>query len=292
MLDEWIKSFLSYIKTQKNYSAHTVISYAADLKALQEFLAERNSSDLDQFGINDFLSYLKQKNYSNRSIARKISTLRSFFKYISRTGQFKGNSRLTFKAPKFEQRLPAFLQERQMEDVMYLPTTKSGLGYRDRAILELFYSSGLRLSELADLKLDSLDQNNGTVKVLGKGNKERVVPVGEKALEAINTYLEKERDELTSGKHNHLFVNQNGNHITPRSIARIVKWYLQKVSEGAKVSPHTIRHTFATHLLNRGADLRAIQEMLGHSSLSTTQKYTHLDIQHLKKVYDKAFPRA
>jgi len=133
MLDEWIKSFLSYIKTQKNYSAHTVISYAADLKALQEFLAERNSFDLDQFGINDFLSYLKQKNYSNRSIARKISTLRSFFKYISRTGQFKGNSRLTFKAPKFEQRLPAFLQERQMEDVMYLPTTKSGLGYRPSA---------------------------------------------------------------------------------------------------------------------------------------------------------------
>lgn len=292
MLEEWIKSFLSYIKDQKHYSSHTATSYAADLQALQKFLSQKGSDTLDRSTINDFLAYLKQKDYSNRSIARKISALKSFLKYLGRTGQLTETSRLTLMAPRFEQKLPAFLQEKQMEDVMFLPTTKAGLGYRDRAILELFYSSGLRLSELASLNLDSINQNDGTVKVLGKGNKERIVPVGEMALEAIDTYLEKERDRLTSGKHNYLFVNKNGSPITPRSIARIVKWYLQKVSEGAKVSPHTIRHTFATHLLNRGADLRAIQEMLGHSSLSTTQKYTHLDIAHLRKVYDKAFPRA
>ena len=292
MLDEWIKSFLSYLKDQKHYSPHTVTSYAADLGDLHNFCRENNLPVPDKSSLEEFLAYLKQKNFSNRSIARKISTLKSFFKYLSRTGGLSDKAGIHLHTPKFEQRLPNFLQEKQMEDVMYLPTTKSGLGYRDRAILELFYSSGLRLAELASLKLDSLDSKEGTVKVLGKRNKERIVPVGDKALEAIDTYLDKERARLASDKHDFLFVNKNGRPITARSIARIVKWYLQKVSEGAQVSPHTIRHTFATHLLNRGADLRAIQEMLGHASLSTTQKYTHLDIQHLRKVYDKAFPRA
>jgi len=292
MLDEWIKSFLSYLKDQKHYSPHTVTSYAADLSDLHNFCRENNLPVLSKSSLEEFLGYLKQKNFSNRSIARKISTLKSFIKYLSRTGRLSEKAGIHLHTPKFEQRLPNFLQEKQMEDVMYLPTTKSGLGYRDRAILELFYSSGLRLAELASLKLDSLDSKEGTVKVLGKRNKERIVPVGDKALEAIDTYLDKERARLASDKHDFLFINKNGRPITARSIARIVKWYLQKVSEGAKVSPHTIRHTFATHLLNRGADLRAIQEMLGHSSLSTTQNYTHLDIQHLRKVYDKAFPRA
>jgi len=292
MQDEWIKSFLSYLKDQKHYSPHTVTSYAADLGDLHNFCREKNLSVPDQSSLEEFLAYLKQKNFSNRTIARKISALKSFLKFLSRTGKLSGTANIHLRTPKFEQKLPSFLQERQMEDIMYLPTTKPGLGYRDRAILELFYSSGLRLAELANLKVDSLDSREGTVKVLGKRNKERIVPVGDKALEAIDTYLHKERAKLAAGKHDFLFVNHNGGPITPRSIARIVKWYLQKVSEGARVSPHTIRHSFATHLLNRGADLRAIQEMLGHSSLSTTQKYTHLDIQHLRKVYHKSFPRA
>jgi len=292
MLAEWIGSFLAYLKEQRNYSPHTVTAYATDLNDLQNFRQGKSSPALDKSNLIEFLSYLKQKKYGNRSIARKISALKSFLKYLSRTGKTPESSILNLRAPKFEQRLPNFLQEEQMDRVMYLPTAKEGLGYRDRAILELFYSSGIRLAELAGLKLDSIDKNEGTVRVLGKRNKERIVPVGEIALEAIDTYLEKEREKLVSGRHNLLFVNHQGNPITPRSIGRIVKWYLSKVSEGAKVSPHTIRHTFATHLLNRGADLRAIQEMLGHSSLSTTQKYTHLDIAHLKKVYDKAFPRS
>ena len=292
MLDQWIYSFLSYLKDQKNYSVHTLTSYRNDLTALSEFLKQKKSASFENSNLTEFLSYLKNQNYSNRSIARKISAVKSFLKYLKRTGTLSDSTRVTLKAPKFEQKLPTFLQERQMEDVMYLPTAKPGLGYRDRAILELFYSSGLRLSELTNLKINSIDRADGTVRVLGKRNKERVVPIGDKALEAIDIYLDKERNQLTAGRHDYLFVNKNGGKLTGRSIARIVKWYLQKVSEGAKVSPHTLRHTFATHLLNRGADLRAIQEMLGHTSLSTTQKYTHLDIHHLKKVYDKAFPRA
>lgn len=292
MLDEWIGSFLSYLKDQKNYSAHTLTAYKNDLAALADFLEKTNSVSFDDANLTEFLSYLKNQNYSNRSIARKISAVKCFLKYLKRTGKLSDSTRLTLKAPKFEQKLPVFLQERQMEDVMYLPTAKPGLGYRDRALLELFYSSGLRLSELTNLKLNSIDRADGTVRVLGKRNKERVVPIGVKALEAIDVYLDRERSKITAGRHDFLFVNKNGAKITERSIARIVKGYLQKVSEGAKVSPHTLRHTFATHLLNRGADLRAIQEMLGHTSLSTTQKYTHLDIHHLKKVYDKAFPRA
>lgn len=291
MLEQWIESFLSYLKNQKRYSNHTLISYATDLRDLQEFCRRKNLTMLDKFSLTEFLAFLKKKNYSNRSIARKTSCLKSFSRYLNRSGKASAPP-LTLRTPKFEQKLPSYLQERQMESAFYLPTAKAGLGYRDKAILELFYSSGLRLAELASLKLDSINQTEGTVRVLGKRNKERIVPVGAKALESVNQYIEKERNKIAGLKHDYLFVNRDGGSITPRSIARIVKWYLQKVSEGAKVSPHTIRHTFATHLLNRGADLRAIQEMLGHASLSTTQKYTHLDIQHLRKVYDKAFPRA
>jgi tyrosine recombinase XerC len=291
MLEQWIESFLSYLKNQKRYSGHTLISYATDLQALQKFCSQKNLTLLDKSSLTEFLAFLKQKNYSNRSIARKISCLKSFSRYLNRSGKISAPP-LILRTPKFEQKLPTYLQEQQMESALYLPTAKAGLGYRDRAILELFYSSGLRLAELVGLKLDSLDRTEGTVRVLGKRNKERIVPVGDKALESVHLYIEQERNKIAGLKHDYLFVNRNGGRITPRSIARIVKWYLQKVSEGAKVSPHTIRHTFATHLLNRGADLRAIQEMLGHASLSTTQKYTHLDIQHLRKVYDKAFPRA
>src|SRR5574341_284058 len=231
MLDEWIKSFLSYLKDQKHYSPHTVTSYASDLGDFQNFCRGKNLPGFDKSFLEDFLAYLKLKNFSNRSIARKISTLKSFFKYLSRTGKLSEKAKINLRTPKFEQKLPSFLQERQMEDVMYLPTTKSSLGFRDRAILELFYSSGLRLAELASLKLDSINSQEGTVKVLGKRNKERIVPVGDKALEAIDTYLHKERAKLASEKHAFLFANHNGSPITARSIARIVKWYLQKVSE-------------------------------------------------------------
>ncbi|MCI0532073.1 MAG: tyrosine-type recombinase/integrase, partial [candidate division Zixibacteria bacterium] len=267
-------------------------SYSTDLKTLEKFLKLKNQTALTDANLQSFLAYLKQNGFSNRSIARKISSIKSFSKFLKRSGDNSIISALNLKSPKFEQRLPVFLLEKQMEDVMFLPTTKEGLGWRDLAMLELFYSSGLRLSELANLKLNSVDLSGGTVKVLGKRNKERIIPVGEKAIEAMQAYLQKERNKLVAGRHDFIFVNQRGEKITGRSIARIVKSYLTKVSEGAKVSPHTIRHSFATHLLNRGADLKSIQEMLGHASLSTTQKYTHLDIAHLRRVYDKAFPRA
>ena len=287
-----IDSYLSYLRHQKHYSGYTITSYSTDLKTLEKFLKLKNQTALTDSNLQNFLAYLKQNGFSNRSIARKISCIKSFSKFLKRSGDNSIVSALNLKSPKFEQRLPAFLLEKQMEDVMFLPTTKEGLGRRDLAMLELFYSSGLRLSELTNLKLNSVDLSGGTVKVLGKRNKERIIPMGEKAIDAMQTYLQKERSRLVAGRHNFIFVNQRGEKITGRSIARIVKSYLTKVSEGAKVSPHTIRHSFATHLLNRGADLKSIQEMLGHSSLSTTQKYTHLDIAHLRKVYDKAFPRA
>jgi integrase/recombinase XerC len=241
---------------------------------------------VDRWTIRKYLSFLHRKNKKS-SIARKISTLRSFFKYMVKEQLTPSNPAKTVSTPKVEKFLPTTLTVDEAFRLMESPATNGRL--RDRAILELLYSSGLRVGELVGLNLNQLDLDLGIVKVMGKGRKERIVPVGLKAVQALKAYLE-ERGTLEGGEA--LFVNSRGGRLTDRSVGRLVKKYTKRSGIFRKVSPHSLRHSFATHLLDAGADIREIQEMLGHASLSTTQRYTHLSLGRLMEVYDKAHPRS
>ena len=288
-----ISDFLSFLKAEKNYSPNTVISYKKDLTQFQDYFENRKIPKIDKNSLSNFLAFLKSKSYDNRSLARKVATLRSFLRFLAKRKKIEGNLIFHLSSPKLKKKLPTFLSVSQMENLLDLPRPEDVWGKRDKAILELFYSSGLRLSELANLKLSSVDFDNQTLKVLGKGSKERIIPVGEKALQSLKDYLKalsEKKINLESSQT--LFFNQKKGRLTSRSISRIAKKYLSAISEGQKTSPHTLRHTFASHLLEGGADLKAIQEMLGHKSLSTTQIYTHLNLGQKKKIYQKAHPRA
>ncbi len=288
-----ISDFIAFLKVEKNYSSNTVISYKKDLSQFQNYLENRGIPTLDKNSLSNFLAFLKSKAYDNRSLARKVATLRSFLKFLAKRKKIDGNLIFHLSSPKIAKKLPTFLSVRQMENLLDSASPENVWGKRDKAILELFYSSGLRLSELTGLKLSAIDFDNQTLKVLGKGSKERVIPVGKKALDSLRDYLQGLPDEKIYLEPNDiLFFNQKKGKLTARSISRIVKKHLAKISEGQKTSPHTLRHTFASHLLEGGADLKAIQEMLGHKSLSTTQIYTHLNLGQKKKIYQKAHPRA
>jgi len=288
-----ISDFLSFLKAEKNYSPNTVTSYRKDLGQFQSYCENRKISQIDKNTLSNFLAFLKSKSYHNRSLARKVATLRSFMKFLAKRKKIEGNLIFHLSSPKLKKKLPTFLSVSQMENLLDLPQLDDLWGKRDKAILELFYSSGLRLSELANLKLSTVDFDNQTLKVLGKGSKERIIPVGDKALQSLKDYLKALSEKKINLESTQiLFFNQRKGRLTSRSISRIVKKYLFAISEGQKTSPHTLRHTFASHLLEGGADLKAIQEMLGHKSLSTTQIYTHLNLGQKKKVYQKAHPRA
>jgi integrase/recombinase XerC len=241
---------------------------------------------VDRLAIRRYLSFLHRRNKKS-SIARKISTLRSFFKYLVREKLATCNPAKSVSTPKVEKPLPTTLTVDEAFRLMETPEKKKGL--RDRAILELLYSSGIRVGELVGLNLDQLDLDLGIVKVMGKGRKERIVPVGSKAIEALKAYLEKRR--ILDGKEP-LFLNSRGGRLTARSVGRLIKKYTKRSGIFRRISPHTLRHSFATHLLDAGADIREIQEMLGHASLSTTQRYIHLSPGKLMEVYDKAHPRS
>jgi len=241
---------------------------------------------VDRIGLRKYLSFLHRRNKKS-SIARKVSTLRSFYKYLVRERLVPSNPAKAVSTPKVEKLLPTALTVDEAFRLMEAPAEKKGL--RDRAILELLYSSGVRVGELVGINVNQLDQDLGIVKVMGKGRKERIVPVGLKAIEALKAYLQ-ERGDM--GEEEPLFVNSRGGRLTARSVGRLVKKYTKRSGIFRKVSPHSLRHTFATHLLDAGADIREIQEMLGHASLSTTQRYTHLSLGRLMEVYDKAHPRS
>jgi integrase/recombinase XerC len=251
---------------------------------------------VDRLAIRKYMSFLHRKNKKS-SIARKISTLRSFFKYLIREQVISSNPAKSVSTPKVEKTLPTTLTVdeafRLMESPQSLPEKSSDVAkenrLRDRAILELLYSSGLRVSELVGLNLNQLDSDLGIARVMGKGRKERIVPVGAKAIEALKAYLE---DRGVFRGEDPIFINSFGGRLTTRSVGRLIKKYTRHSGIFRKVSPHSLRHTFATHLLDAGADIREIQEMLGHSSLSTTQRYTHVSMGKLMEVYDKAHPRS
>ncbi|MBU1121868.1 MAG: tyrosine recombinase XerC [Candidatus Omnitrophota bacterium] len=286
----YIDRFLNYISVEKNYSHHTLINYRIDLKEFQEFLIFIKTTDIkkiDYFLLRKFLRTLSEKNLKKSTLARKISTLKSFFKFMVREGEMKNNPASALIYPRLEKNLPNFLTEPDINKLMAIPVSNDILSLRDKAILEFLYSTGARISELVSLKKNALDLISGIVKVRGKGRKERLLPLGEPAVESLKKYLDKRIDNNPS-----LLLNKNGSTLTDKGVRDILNRYIKKSSLTLKISPHTLRHSFATHLLNRGADLRSVQELLGHSSISTTQVYTHLTIDSLKSVYEKAHPRA
>ncbi|MBU0566466.1 tyrosine recombinase XerC [bacterium] len=295
-----LRSFLDYLEIEKNYSENTLRSYENDLKKFEEFLKKETSErvglekgEIDRFLIRKYLACLRDLSLKKKTISRKLSTLRSFFRFLIREGKISDNPALLISAPRREQRLPGYLNISEINELISLPNEKELLGLRDKAILEVLYGSGLRVGELVGLDLNDADILLESLVVLGKGRKERIVPVGSFAQRALREYLERRSRLIKAGRYEDaLFLNHRGRRLTPRGVEFIINKYIYRLSVVKKVSPHTLRHTFATHLLDGGADLRAVQELLGHKLLATTQIYTHVTTERLKAVYDKAHPRA
>ena len=302
-MQDLVDLFLSHLKYQKNYSPHTVKNYARDLAEFIDYLEAGKSEriirleQIDHITVRDFLSHLHQGgNQKSSSIARKLSALRSFFRYLHREGKIQTNPAKLVNTPRLPQKTPRFLSSSQVDALLQLPDTEIPRGIRDRAMMELLYASGLRVSELVQLNLEDLSLDQRLVKVRGKGKKERLVPFGEKAYESLKSYLPVRGRLLKRGatlqELSPLFLNLRGGRLTVRSFQRNLDQYVQKGALLLDVHPHLLRHSFATHLLNNGADLRSIQELLGHESLSSTQRYTHLSIEQLLKIYRESHPKA
>jgi tyrosine recombinase XerC len=294
-----IRSFLLYLHDGRNYSPHTVAAYECDLREFLEFWESEfpgrvmTPGGVDRRSIRRFLAWLHDREFASRSIARKLACLKSFFRYLRKMHIVASNPASTVVSPKLERRLPRTLDEGSVSRLMDQPDRTSTRGVRDVALLEVLYGAGIRLSELIGLRVADIDFGNGTIKVTGKGSKQRIIPFGAKARAALRAYLAV-RPALASkgpGAAN-AFLSSRGNPMSPKEVNRLMNRYIGMVSEIEKRSPHVLRHTFATHLLNRGADLRAVKELLGHESLSTTQLYTHVSVDHLRKVYAQAHPKA
>ncbi len=294
-MQELLQDFLLHL-SGKNYSLNTLKSYFADLVDFFQYLREEkfDLEDLNLAIIQAYLSRLRERGFSPFSIARRLSSLKSFFYFLIEERGFKISFLSFLESPKLPQRLPKVLSLEEIEKLLQAPNLNSSLGFRDRTMLEVLYATGIRVSELVGLKLENLNLNLGLVRVFGKGKKERVVPLGEVALEYLMKYLEEIRPKFLAGKSkDFLFLNRRGAPLTRQRFWQILKEYARKIGLPlSKVSPHIIRHSFATHLLEGGIDLRALQMLLGHSSLLTTQIYTHLNFEKLKKDYEKYHPRA
>ncbi len=320
-----IHEFINYLKFEKHFSDHTAKCYSADLEQFCQFLSghaghtgeggqnqswpnETNSSTATQTETyieklllelatdtaRAYLADLNQKNYSKSTTARKLATLRSFYKFLHKRNYVEGNPVLGIRTPKQDKHLPRFLEYSEVQKLLSTPPCDDWLGSRDRAILETLYSTGLRVSELVGLNMDDVDFLGEVIHVRGKGKKERITPVSASALQAIQHYLEFRNKKVAGNpgfESKVLFVNKHGKRLSARSVRRKMDKYLEMAGLDPRISPHTLRHSFATHMLNNGADLRSVQELLGHQSLSTTQIYTHLTTKKLKEVYDEAHPR-
>lgn len=302
-----IDKFSAYLINEKNYSKHTLMNYIKDLNDLYSFIAKSLEDTtpkielkyIDEATLKSFIAAFvlnKELKYSKRTISRKISTLKSFYKFLNRKKLFAENPSRNLVFPKLGRNLPTVIEETSLTGLLNSDTfSKDIWGERDRAIIELLYSSGIRLNELIELTIDKVDLDNFTIRVKGKGRKERIIPVGMVAVGAISSYLEK-RDVYFTEKgvdYNNgvIFNAKNGKKLYPALMNRITNKYISKISELKKKSPHVLRHSFATHLLDHGADIRAVKDLLGHSSLSTTQVYTHVSVDRLKKVYQKSHPK-
>lgn len=296
-LEKYIADFSNYLKKERGYSDHTVTSYIHDLTVFNTFLieyigcSELSLSGIDKQSITHFLGREFEKGLSAKSVGRRLASIKSFYKYLVNMEVIENNPAILIKTPKAAKVLPNYIDEKIIGALMNAPKTDTIAGLRDRAILELLYSTGIRLSELVELNFDNFMSGKQLIKVHGKGDKERLVPYGYQALIALNNYLKKTGRSLkTADRDAPIFVNSRGERISQRTVQRNVNMYLRLVTEGEHLGPHTLRHSFATHLLDRGADLRAVKELLGHSSLSTTQIYTHIQPERIKKIYKKAHP--
>ncbi len=304
-MQDYIEKFRKYLVAEKSASEHTVESYLNDLRQFSLFLKKTGHAcnskgavdikQIDRLAVRSYMVHLHGQGFTGTTMSRKRASLSSFFKFLCREGHLQNNIVKSIPAPKKENYLPSFLSVDDIFRLMALPESNTLIGLRDRAILEMFYSTGMRISELVTLQMDFIHLESQKVRVLGKGKKERWLPLGRKAIAALNIYLsrreiliqKKKPDPLPSA----VFLNTRGNGLTTRGVRKVVGKYLDQLVSG-RHSPHSIRHSFATHLLEGGADLRTIQEMLGHASLSTTQKYTHLTVDRLIETYDQAHPRA
>jgi integrase/recombinase XerC len=287
------QNFLRHLISERRLSTHTASSYRIDLECLVVYCDKQGIDDWSQIDgqqVRAFAASEHRRGISPRSIQRRLSASRSFFNYLVREGIIKNNPGIDIQAPKGKKRLPATLDADQMAKLLAFRADET-LEVRDKAIMELFYSSGLRLSELLNLDLPDVDLRDRTVRVLGKGNKARILPIGRYAIDALNAWF-KERSLLAKLEGNAVFVGRNGQRIAPRTIQMRLADWAKKQGLGLHVHPHMLRHSFATHLLESSQDLRGVQELLGHANISTTQVYTHLDFQHLAKIYDAAHPRA
>jgi integrase/recombinase XerC len=306
---EQLRDFLDYLRLNRNASAHTVAAYDSDLSQFLAFVAQETGKrknvapgDLNLDLIRGFLGELHRQGQARASVARKVSALRTFVRYLRREGWIDSDPAALAVSPKREQKIPAHLSVDEMSRLLEMPDVSTPLGCRDRAILELFYASGLRLSELVAVDLEDIDLPGRVVRAMGKGRKERLVPFNVSAAKAIRSWLadrlairsahSKSQDPKAKSHGEPLFVNFRGARLTGRSVQRLVARYVKGCSARFGISPHALRHSFATHLLQNGADLRAIQELLGHVRLSTTQRYTHVNVAQLLEVYRKAHPRA
>jgi len=301
-MQEAIQSFLDYLEFQRNYSPHTIKNYRRDLREFDNYLT-RDGQDssvdpakIDHISIRDFLSHLHQRKNAKSSIARKLAAIRSFYRFLYSQGKVPANPARLVRNPRLPDRKPRFLSLDEVETILGLPDGESDRGVRDRAILELLYASGLRVSELTQTNVEDLSLAQRLIKVYGKGRKERLVPFGGKAEKALRGYLDRRkallRRQKSAREPNALFLNLRGSRLSARSVERNLQQYMKKSALLLNVHPHLFRHSFATHLLNNGADLRCIQELLGHKNLSTTQKYTHLSIEELLRVYRSSHPKA
>ena len=309
-----VRQFLEYLKLEKHFSDYTLKSYGADLIQFGQFLAgeigqahatppaadalptgiDEKLTKCEALTVREFLAYLYAQNYTKSTTARKLATLRSFYKFMIRRGLVTTSPLIQIRTPKQEKRLPKCLDLEQVQKLMDAPGDADLLSARDKAMLEVLYSSGIRVSELVELDMADIDLQEGVLRVRGKGRKDRLTPIGSQAIAAVQRYFEMRMLEpkLASKTTGRVFLNKHGESLSTRSVRRKLDKYLVTAGLDPGISPHTLRHSFATHLLNNGADLRSVQELLGHQSLSTTQVYTHLTTSRMKQVYDEAHPRA
>ncbi len=299
-MQKLIRAYLSYLEDERNFSQHTVVSYANDLSQYYAFLRQEypelieQHDDTDTGVIRAFLGLLLDSGISKKSVVRKLSALRSFYKFLVRKKVLRQNPALNVITPKVEKKLPQFIDQASMQRILAQPDVSSFTGARDSVMLELFYGSGIRRAELIGLNTFDVDERNQTIKVTGKGNKQRIIPFTKDAQRSIRTYL-RFRDHVVKDAGTHeqaLLVNEKGKRLTPSVVGTLVTKYLAGTTEIRKKSPHVLRHSFATHLLDNGADIMAVKELLGHESLSTTQVYTHVTVERLKKIYQQAHPKA
>ncbi|MEZ6095509.1 MAG: tyrosine recombinase XerC [Pirellulaceae bacterium] len=292
-----INRFLRYLEIERNSSEHTLKSYREDLESLLEYL--RNSlgeavrpSEITPQELRTYVSALHEAGYAKSSISRRLASLRSFFRFAQREGLADNNPAKPLRNPRRERKLPHFLTTSEIGKLLAAPSSQEPMGSRDRAILETMYSAGLRVSEVVGINDEDLDLDDGLVRIRGKGKRERLAPLGSFAIKAINRWMRERKLKGTRSRLSPVFVNKFGTRLTTRSVARMLEKYLKVTGLDLRTSPHTLRHSFATHLLDRGADIRSVQELLGHKSLVTTQIYTHVSTASLRSVYEKAHPRA